>query len=290
MKKRYFVLLIISVILCNLIVSPINAEEPRAFPELMKYYSTDIVYEYADVFGYTPISTLSNDEYLYDIVYYDGYYMVLPYIVEWGSTPNGSSLPLYYHLEDIPEEWKRGMEDDQERDYGLRPDSEATKKYNCHSFAWYDQSPNNGYWLDNSSAYYDDADKSYVEITSGIRAGDIICYFNYYGRNIHSGIVTDVANNSLNNDCDNLELIGVQSKWGITGLYTHRGDNCPYTDKNPAYDMLEEEYRKELLTYSIKFYRPRTNMEIDLNANMSLRNSSISLSNTGEITDRYYMY
>ncbi len=97
--------------------------------------------------------------------------------------------------------------------------STATKKYNCHSYAWYSQSTSNGYWMDSPAAYMSDG--SYTK--SGIKVGNIICY----GNEEHSGVVS-------------LVKVGysgcyVKSKWGFYGLYNHYYNLCPYSTSNLTY-------------------------------------------------------
>lgn len=104
----------------------------------------------------------------------------------------------------------------------------ATAKYNCHSYAWYSQEySNNTYWMNYPQAYYQSAGSVYVE-TITPATGDIICYFDSAGNNMHSGIVVSVTSGTSNEVCGNSNLVTVQSKWGQAGLYEHRGDQCPY--------------------------------------------------------------
>lgn len=102
----------------------------------------------------------------------------------------------------------------------------ATVKYDCHYYAWFNG--DDSYWYDSSKPQIDFSDGSCVEVTSP-SAGDIICYFDENGNNIHSGVVVSVSNGTLNGICGNADLVTVKSKWGALGLYRHRGDQCPYT-------------------------------------------------------------
>lgn len=57
-----------------------------------------------------------------------------------------------------------------------------TKKYNCHSYAWYSQSTSNSYWMNDPSKYMSDG--SYEK--AGYKVGNIIYYTGE-----HSGVVTN---------------------------------------------------------------------------------------------------
>ncbi len=123
--------------------------------------------------------------------------------------------------------------------------SSATRKYNCHSYAWYSQSTsNNKWWMNDPSAYYTDG--SYTEVFSP-QAGDIICYFDDNNNPVHSGIVVQVLGYADNSICGTASKYIVESKWGEYGLYQHRGDRCPYpyTEYMGSYPIAT----------NVKFYR-----------------------------------
>ena len=214
----------------------------------------------------------------------------MKYTIEHIQTPNGSDVQVLKFLDDVSNEYKEYLEEKNYNDYGMYSDSEATHHYNCHSYAWHEQYYYNNYWMDLPNIYYNNTDSSYIEVTSEIRPGDIICYYNYYGRNIHSGVVTDVSTSLSTYELDDLDTIEVQSKWGPSGLYTHQGDNCPYTTQNPYYSLIPSEKRKEIFAYSIKFCRPRTDSTHQLAEDIPVITLSETLAHTGEITDRYVMY
>lgn len=91
----------------------------------------------------------------------------------------------------------------------------ASKRYNCHSYAWHDQSPENNVWLINPFPYMTDG--SYLNAGSAA-AGRKVFYRNTGsevgtdGKTLgdHSGIVKSVGS-----------TIMVTSKWGEYGLYEH---------------------------------------------------------------------
>lgn len=109
-----------------------------------------------------------------------------------------------------------------------------TVKYNCHSYAWYDTSIFNPYWINSITPYI--TDPELVEVTSG-EAGDIVVYIDEHGYPAHSGIISyrirDFEGNfedAKENRVDDLNNIMVTSKRGYHGLYSHIGDDCPYME------------------------------------------------------------
>lgn len=102
----------------------------------------------------------------------------------------------------------------------------ATTYFNCHSYAWYSQSTSNNLWINDPTNII--IDNGYIEMAYP-HVGDRICYFDNSGVNLHSGIVTNVLGNQTNGVCGLSNTVQVISKWGASGVYEHRGDECPYT-------------------------------------------------------------
>ena len=103
-----------------------------------------------------------------------------------------------------------------------------TSKYNCHSYAWYLQNSDYNFdWMSNPGNYV--SDYTYYRVYAGIQIGDIICYINSNGHKDHSGRITGIYSGTSNGICGDANLYQVTSKWGAAGLYSHRGDECPYT-------------------------------------------------------------
>lgn len=151
----------------------------------------------------------------------------------------------------ILEQLDDAMEDSYENAVKI---SRSSAKYNCHSYAWYSQNTaENTYWINEPLNFYDDSNE-YVVVTTP-RAGDIICYFNAAGKNLHSGIVVFYVGGTSNGVCGNSDLVYVQSKWGPSGLYEHRGDQCPYTTEAYGYDELTQNQKEESIAASVKYYR-----------------------------------
>lgn len=99
----------------------------------------------------------------------------------------------------------------------------ATKRFNCHSYAWYSQSTStNKYWMDNPSAYWTDG--SYV--SSSAAAGRKVRYMS--GQ--HSAIMYRYTSGE----------IYYVSKWGQAGVYKH----------SPSYGPSEYNYGA-----GVKYYK-----------------------------------
>ena len=169
-------------------------------------------------------------------------------------TPNGNSVSVFsfdeMDAEDIVECNNLGDT--------LVPEAtriaSSTAKYNCHSFAWYLQSTSNVFWMNDPTDYYSDG--SY-EVSTG-EVGDIICYFDNYLGNLHSGIIIGTLEGTSNGVCGDADLKIVRSKWGAWGLYEHRGDQCPYTSSyygDADYVM----YFKPRVVETIPLLNPSTN-------------------------------
>ena len=127
----------------------------------------------------------------------------------------------------------------------------SSSKYNCHSYAWYMQSTSNPYWMNDPSSYY--TDWSYEESEGDV--GDIICYFDSTGFNLHSGVIIGESEGVSNGICGNSNLYTVRSKWGDWGLYEHRGDQCPYTEPYSGTASYVKFYRVHQHSYT---YSPAT--------------------------------
>lgn len=103
--------------------------------------------------------------------------------------------------------------------------SAATRKYNCHSYAWYWPAVGNLYWINpeididpgtNQVQKYID-DGSYVRVRSGeqLKTG----YIAVYGDFKHSAIVTSV---------DSDGTVWMNSKWGEGCLVKHKAQTSMY--------------------------------------------------------------
>jgi hypothetical protein len=87
----------------------------------------------------------------------------------------------------------------------------ATNKYNCHSYAWYNQTTSNNAWMPNPSAYWTDG--SYARWTGAPYVGLKV---RYVVGNAHSAIIYNISNHQY------------KSKWGPGPLMIHSPSYCPY--------------------------------------------------------------
>ena len=215
----------------------------------------------------------------------------LPYTDIMLSTPNGTGFSAkQYHIsfsnEDVAEQ--DAIMGDFYPEATLI--SSANPLYNCHSYAWYNQSEDNIYWIDNPSVYYDEYDKSYIEVYDTPRKDDIICYYNGYGDAIHSGIVVDYYESDELNDLGFPDVqINIKSKWGDQGVYLHSMEKCPYTLFAHDYDQWGEETDEKLAT-TVRFYRPRVDGIYALNEEISTTTIDKTIFNNSAMENTYSMY
>lgn len=142
------------------------------------------------------------------------------------STPRGSSVPVWRlvsgeltakEANDVALFWKTKYP----RAIVASP---ATLKYNCHSYAWYQQSPSNPYWIGLVNPTDEDpywSDGSYYLVARGdarsgslpptVKTGDKVSYVN----SEHSAVVHYSG--------------AFISKWGPGPLMIHLPEDCPYT-------------------------------------------------------------
>lgn len=154
------------------------------------------------------------------------------------TTPSGNTVTSSWCNYNTSPDWSEddieAINDDIFDTYGLTPLRQPTWKYNCHSYAWYDQSSSNLWWI----AYPDDfmADDYYAENTGLICSGNKAVYrLNATSTEyLHSAIVVHVGSGSGPNP-----PITVISKWGPLGLYSHTLYNCP------------PEYGRNMLFYKV---------------------------------------
>jgi len=89
--------------------------------------------------------------------------------------------------------------------------SNPSKKYNCHSYAWYSASTSNYYWMNNPSLYMSDGSYKKTSSAGGNRV--------YWGNCVHSGIIS----------ASPTATIYCNSKWGQLGVYKHKVTESPYS-------------------------------------------------------------
>ncbi len=206
------------------------------------------------------------------------------------KTPNGTSVQAKKYKNELSSEEIANLDATYSQQY---PQAtlvhSASALYNCHSYAWYQNSSENEYVIENPEPYY--YDDSYIMVDSP-RVGDIVCYFNIYMDNIHSGIVKKVDAGDSNGVCGKSNLIWVESKWGDAGVFYHRGDQCPYTSYSPQYNNCSDEVQDLRFAYMIKFYRPKVDEVAQFNLNNEELNYEYDKSidyNSTSSTKRYSM-
>lgn len=141
------------------------------------------------------------------------------------KTPSGTTVTSSWCHYDSPEltaSERADINDYVKSNYGLSPLREPTRKYNCHSYAWYSQSSSNLWWIDYPDDFMNDS--YYTENTGVITGNNIAVYRSHPSSTeyLHSAIVTGVGTGSGPNP-----PITVVSKWGRMGLYSHMLYNCP---------------------------------------------------------------
>lgn len=93
--------------------------------------------------------------------------------------------------------------------------------YNCHSYAWYRQSTNNQYWIDNPGKYMEDG--SYMNITEWTTSAKV-----YYD---NSWLAEIKGYPSYAYDHSGIALVSentIRSKWGCNACFDHNITDCPY--------------------------------------------------------------
>lgn len=145
--------------------------------------------------------------------------MVNPLATYYVYTPRGTAVAVTRRGELLSPAEKIALDNYVRSTYpGTTVVRTATTNYNCHSYAWYNTSAGNLYWMNYANAYMSDG--SYFRRSGGI-TGNRINDKIYYGtsNNLHSGIVyaRTMGGNAY-----------VISKWGQLGLIRHYYSNCPY--------------------------------------------------------------
>lgn len=91
-----------------------------------------------------------------------------------------------------------------------------TYAYNCHSYAWYQQSTTNNFWINNEEDVELIIEDEHCVQVSEPSVGDIVVYRTSFGTILHSGVVVGFQN----------EEPLIVSKWAQRGLYQHTVTNA----------------------------------------------------------------
>ena len=158
-------------------------------------------------------------------LYYDGYEVL---------TRGMEKVEAYVAYSEYSEVGKADVIAEMEKNYpNATILSEPTSRYNCHSYAWYNSTASNPYWIDLVVKYIEDA---HTMLVDDIQVGDIVVYYDPQGIAQHSAIITEI------NGSD----IICQSKWGTWPLFEH---NIGYVPSN---------YWQANAGYTIRAYRLTT--------------------------------
>lgn len=123
-------------------------------------------------------------------------------------TPNETAI-LAWVMEEMSQEQIDSINTMVESDFpNATRKSDASRTYNCHSYAWHISGGGNTVWINDPSMYWEDGSYVYVENES---EADKISY----GSADHSAITTDKSE-------------WFKSKWGQGPLMYHAADDCPY--------------------------------------------------------------
>ena len=129
-------------------------------------------------------------------------------------------------------------------EYGITDDDiegDPSYSYNCHSFAWYNRSTSNEYWINLPNQFIEDVHCSDELTKSQLQPGDIATYWStgWYADNdgnscygyhcAHSAVIE-----SIEYDVDG-DIITCKSKWGPGGLYIHDLYAVPYDTSDIQY-------------------------------------------------------
>ena len=163
----------------------------------------------------------------------DDYNFNTPCYIYHIDTPHTSGTlttgqTAYYNIYDLSNTEKASINSDFDSAYPSATRlAGATAFYNNHSYAWHSQnSTTNHYWILYPDCYINDY--SY-DLVSTPQVGYIVCYLNSSGTIVHSGIIYSIQTGTSNGLCGIADLLTVESKWEIAGLYRHNGYECPYT-------------------------------------------------------------
>lgn len=141
-------------------------------------------------------------------------------------TTDGTSIPAKHNsalsqqdIEDINEQMSEYID----KVEVIR--GEYSSGYNCHSYAWYSESADNTYWIDDYyvQRFIDDIHTRTIS-QSDLQEGDIVTYWKGTGSSrqcVHSAIVDEIVYDEITGKM----TIYCRSKWSYAGVYRHEIDN-----------------------------------------------------------------
>lgn len=142
------------------------------------------------------------------------------------TTPKGSVVPyLTMSCNHSNEDFHMKEALETANAFGVTVISPGSCKYNCHSYAWFNQSENNSYWINDPSAYMTDG--SYNRVMSGTSTSSISAVL---GDRVFYGTTSNPTHSALiNSSATGVPLATriVKSKWGASGVFSHTVLNVP---------------------------------------------------------------
>lgn len=135
-------------------------------------------------------------------------------------TPMGSLVSDTYSLDELSlfDRWMMNSAMDDAFPNAIRLDG-ATRKYNCHAYAWYVSEGGSEVWIGGD---YEDSEDIFWEDGSYIKTCANIQSKVSYASDNHSAVKIGTSDVFV-------------SKWGPYGLYQHNKDYCPYDDDQLKY-------------------------------------------------------
>ena len=164
--------------------------------------------------------------------------------VPYAYTPNGSAVAIYHRTGTVDNastanSYFANMFPNATRLAG------PTYNYNCHSFAWYNSTTSNTYWMDDPSKYWTDGSYKSYSPSGTVTANTRVLFKQSPGAskvNWHSVLVRSAASTS-----NFYKNVVAESKWSQYGLYRHKLLDHPY--------MRNTSYFNNWSNYTMTFYR-----------------------------------
>ena len=97
-----------------------------------------------------------------------------------------------------------------------------TSKYNCHSYAWCETAEMSERWIPEAELFLRDVHTFKPVAETDAQEGDIVLYFDVYGKIAHSAVISQVRGS----------VIRCISKWGASALCEHELTYVPDTYKS----------------------------------------------------------
>lgn len=197
--------------------------------EMLKSYNKENCDSLTQMYLNTLIAFFSSQQ--QPQYYRENYYRDFPDI----TTPNSSIVPVYVYIGNTPltnilynRSWSdcnSSLTQEQQIAASLQDIytsavlvQQPSPKYNCHSYAWHNQTTGNKYWINFPDIYIDDGSYVFKDTPAANRK------ITYKPQNSliysHSGIVVTAGSSD--------STTTIVSKWGYNATFRHKVDDCPY--------------------------------------------------------------